>query len=79
MLTHFLPAGVQCRESYSQYNLNPALCQRTTVSGWTKIYACFHPGQKLRKRTRTICLKRQLVDLGIWIFSLQSDELLPQS
>jgi hypothetical protein len=25
MLTHFLPARVRCRESHSQYNLNPAL------------------------------------------------------
>jgi hypothetical protein len=52
MLTHFLPARVRCRESHSQYNLNPALCQPTTVSGWTKISACFHPGQKRRKSTQ---------------------------
>jgi hypothetical protein len=52
MLMHFLPARVRCRESHFQYNLNPALCQRTTVSGWTKISACFHPGQKRRNSTQ---------------------------
>ena len=52
MLTHFLPAGRRCRESHSQYNLNPALCQRTTVSGWTKINGCFHPGQRRRNSTQ---------------------------
>ncbi len=51
-LMHFLPARVRCRESHCQYNLNPALCQRTTVSGWTKISACFHAGQKRRKSTQ---------------------------
>jgi hypothetical protein len=42
-LTHFLPTRFRCRESHVQYNLNLALCQRTTVSGWTRINACFHP------------------------------------
>jgi hypothetical protein len=32
--------------------LNPARCQRTTVSGWTRINACFHPGQNHRKITQ---------------------------
>ena len=45
MLMHFLPARVRCRESQAQYALNPARCQRTTVSGWTKINACCHPDQ----------------------------------
>ena len=45
MLRHFLLARVRCRESQAQYALNPAQCQRTTVSGWTRINACFHPGQ----------------------------------
>jgi len=48
LLTHFLPDRFRCRESQVQYNLNPALCQRTTVSGWTKIKARFHPGQSRR-------------------------------
>ena len=52
MLTHFLPAQVRCRESHPQYNLNPARCQRTTVSGWTKISASLQSGQKRRKSTQ---------------------------
>jgi hypothetical protein len=45
MLTRFLPGQDLCRESHVQYALNPARCQRTTVSGWTRINACFHPDQ----------------------------------
>jgi YD repeat-containing protein len=33
MSIRFLPIGARCRESLVQYALNPALCQRTTVSG----------------------------------------------
>jgi hypothetical protein len=33
MLTHFLPTTARCREIHFQYILNPALCQRITVSG----------------------------------------------
>jgi hypothetical protein len=32
--------------------LNPARCQRTTVSGWTRINATFHPGHSRRKITQ---------------------------
>jgi len=42
---HFLPAGFRWREIQRQYNLNPARCQPTTVSGWTMRSACFHPDQ----------------------------------
>src|ERR1039457_307288 len=52
LLTHFLPTGVRCRESHLQYNLKPARCQPTTVSGWIRISARFHPGQSLRKITQ---------------------------
>jgi hypothetical protein len=52
LLTHFLPAPVRCRESHFQYILNPARCQRTTVSGLTKINACFHPDQSCRIATQ---------------------------
>src|ERR1039457_2603898 len=41
--------GGRCRESHLQYNLKPARCQRTTVSGWMRISARFHPGQRRRK------------------------------
>src|ERR1039458_6792833 len=52
LLTHFLPALNRRRESHVQYSLNPARCQRTTVSGWTRINACFHSGQSCRKITQ---------------------------
>jgi hypothetical protein len=52
LLTRFLPATVRCRESHAQYWLNPALCQRTTVSGWTMIRACFQPLQIRLSRTQ---------------------------
>src|ERR1035437_1351599 len=35
-----------------QYSLNPARCQRTTVSGRTRIDACIHSGQSRRKITQ---------------------------
>src|ERR1039458_1114332 len=44
--THLLPALVLCRESQLQYILNPARCQRTTVSGCTRISACCHLDQR---------------------------------
>ena len=52
LLTHFLPARTRRRESHVQYSLNPARCQRTTVSGWTRINACIHSGQNRRKITQ---------------------------
>jgi len=52
LLTHFLPARTRRRESHAQYRLNPARCQRTTVSGWTMINARFHAGQSRRKITQ---------------------------
>src|SRR5450631_9693 len=52
LLTHFLPVRTRCRESHVQYSLNPARCQRTTVSGWTRINACVHSGQSCRKITQ---------------------------
>src|SRR5258708_11055363 len=52
LLTHLLPARVRCRESHFQYNLNPARCQPRTVSGWTRINACFHPGQSRHNITQ---------------------------
>jgi hypothetical protein len=48
LLTHFPPARVRCRESQVQQSLNPDLCHRTTVSGWTRINARFHPSQSHR-------------------------------
>src|SRR4051794_15871221 len=52
LLMHFLPERTRRRESHVQYSLNPARCQRTTVSGWTRINACLHSGQSRRKITQ---------------------------
>src|SRR3954453_23682239 len=52
LLMHFLPEQTRRRESHVQYSLNPARCQRTTVSGWTMINARFHSGQSRRKITQ---------------------------
>src|SRR5450631_3773407 len=52
LLTHCPPALTHRRESHVQYSLNPARCQRTTVSGWTRINASFHSGQSCREITQ---------------------------
>lgn len=52
LLTHFLPTCALRREIQAQYSLKPARCQRTTVSGWTRINARFHPGQSRRNITQ---------------------------
>ena len=52
LLTHFLPAWALRREIPAQYSLKPARCQRTTVSGWTRTNARFHPGHTRRNITQ---------------------------
>jgi hypothetical protein len=52
LLTHLLPPLFRCRESHAQYNLKPARCQRTTVSGCTRTNAVFQPGQSRLKKTQ---------------------------
>ena len=52
LLTHFLPAWTLHREIQAQYSLKPSRCQRTTVSGWTRINARFHPGHSRRNITQ---------------------------
>jgi hypothetical protein len=76
MLTHFLPAGVRCRERHPQYNLNPALCQRATVSAGRKSAPASSQARNAATAPRTICLSHQLADVDV---SASSDELLPQS
>jgi hypothetical protein len=39
-------------ERHFQYKANPARCQRTTVSGWTRINTDFHLGQNRRSITQ---------------------------
>jgi len=43
----FLPIIRRALEIARQYTANPARCQRTTVSGFTTIRACFQPDQNL--------------------------------
>ena len=44
-LTRFLDTGTRYRENRVQYNLNPARCQRTMLSGWMRMNGRFHPAQ----------------------------------
>jgi len=46
------PTGPVALETNFQYSRNPALCQRTTVSGVTKISECFQPDQRRRAITQ---------------------------
>jgi hypothetical protein len=52
LLTHFRPARALCREHHVQYNLKPARCQRTPVSGWTMTSVRLHPDQNPRSITQ---------------------------
>ena len=52
LLTHFRPGRALFRERHVQYNLKPARCQRTTVSGWMMTSARFHPDQNHRSITQ---------------------------
>jgi hypothetical protein len=64
MLTHFLLAEVRCRESHP-----PIQLESSSMPAYDRLRlddnqrACFQSGHKRRKSTRTICLKRQLVDV----------------
>jgi hypothetical protein len=45
LLICFLPVRIRCRERQNQYSRKPARCQRTTVSGLTRISDRFQPVQ----------------------------------
>jgi hypothetical protein len=45
LLIRFRPVRIRCRESQDQYSRKPARCQRTTVSGLTRISDRFQPVQ----------------------------------
>jgi hypothetical protein len=47
-----LPVGLPTLEISLQYKRNPALCQRTTVSGVTTMSACLHSDQNRRTATQ---------------------------
>ena len=50
--TCFLPNTRRVLEMVRQYKANPAVCQRTTVSGFTIMRACFQPDQNLLTKTQ---------------------------
>ena len=54
LLVGFLPPRIRFRESHFQYSLNPARCQRTTVSGWTIRTARFQPDQNRLRMVQKI-------------------------
>ena len=54
LLVGFLPTTACFRESHFQYSSNPARCQRTTVSGWTRAKAAAIPATAAAMRARTI-------------------------
>jgi len=77
LLTHFLPARDRCLESQVQYNLNPARCQRTTVSGWTRINARRQPTQSRCSITPEEFVRQSKPGLRMLLF--ENTELLPKS
>ena len=52
LLIGFLPTAGLAREIQLQYSRNPARCQRTTVSGVTRINDFLQPEQTCRKTTQ---------------------------
>ncbi len=52
LLIGFLPTACRAREIQLQYSRNPARCQRTTVSGVTRINDLFQPDQTFRKTSQ---------------------------
>ncbi len=52
VMLRFLPTTACLRDNHFQYGLNPARCQRMTVSGRTTTSAPLHPAQHRRSRTQ---------------------------
>src|ERR1019366_10277748 len=52
LLIGFLPTTFRAREIQLQYNRKPVRCQRTTVSGVTRINDLFQPDQTFRRTTQ---------------------------
>ena len=66
LLIGFLPTAWLAREIQLQYSRNPARCQRTTVSGLTRINDFFQPEQTCRKTTRTAGRRNSVEDEVAW-------------
>jgi hypothetical protein len=63
------PVGPLALETNFQYRRNPALCQRTTVSGVTKMSDCLQPDQRRRATTQKSRSKFPRLGRGVRRFS----------
>jgi hypothetical protein len=66
------PDGLLTLEISFQYKRNPALCQRTTVSGVTTMRDCCHPDQNRRTATQKSLSSRSNLGRGCRCFSTAS-------
>src|SRR5580704_1714405 len=67
-----LPTGLLTLEISFQYKRNPALCQRTTVSGVTTMRDCCHADQNRRTATQKSLSSRSNLGRGCRRFSTAS-------
>jgi hypothetical protein len=66
------PTRFRTPQSMAQYSLNPARCQRTTVSGWTRKSASFHCDQTWRTTTQNSLSNGASLGLGCLRFKTAS-------
>jgi hypothetical protein len=66
------PTRFRTPQSMAQYSLNPARCQRTTVSGWTRKSASFHCDQSRRTTTQNSLSSGPSLGLGFLRFKTAS-------
>src|SRR5258708_33034815 len=62
----FLSTRIFALEMKLQYRRKPVLCQRTTVSGVTRMRDCFHPDRNLRAATQKSLSSTRNLGLG-WL------------
>ena len=70
------PTAFRALQSMAQYVLNPALCQRATVSGWTRTSISFHRDQTRRAKIQKSLSSGSILGLGCLRF--QDGELLTE-
>jgi len=66
------PTRFRTPQSMAQYSLNPARCQRTAVSGWTRKSASFHCDQSRRTTTQNSLSSGPSLGLGFLRFKTAS-------
>src|SRR5271167_1212375 len=76
LLMDFLPTAFRAREIQLQYSRKPVRCQRTTVSGVTRINDLFQSDQTFRRTTQN-SLSTEL-SRGRGSLCVQSQQLLPK-